>query len=174
MSTPRPPLTAVLRRYWAHWRSDHRATRRLFPPAALHDIAQAVQAAEAGSSGEVRVCIEAALPWGYLRRHLHTRDRAVTLFGKLRVWDTPHNNGVLLYVNLAERHVELVCDRALAQAVPPATWHAITRRACDALREGRAAAGVVQAVAECGALLREHFAQSTPRHNAMPDSPTVL
>jgi uncharacterized membrane protein len=167
-------MAHCLQRYWRHWRSDHRHTRAMFPPAALSALASAVQHAEAGTSGEIRVCIEPALPWSYLHKNLSTRDRAITLFGKLRVWDTEHNNGVLIYVNAAERRLELVCDRALARVAPAERWQQITQLACDELRAGRATQGVEWAVLECGRLLKAHFASAEREGNPQDDAPVML
>ena len=46
------------------------------------------------------------------------------MFGKLRVWDTEHNNGVLIYLLLAEHAIEIVADRGLNEQVPPQQWQA--------------------------------------------------
>ncbi|MEP7302878.1 MAG: TPM domain-containing protein, partial [Caldimonas sp.] len=93
----------------AHWLArllkhrlvDEGDTRRALPDAALRRIEAHVAASEARHSGQIRVCVEAGLPFGYLRRGATARERAVAMFAKLRVWDTEHNNGVLIYLLLA-------------------------------------------------------------------------
>jgi uncharacterized membrane protein len=87
-------------------------------------------------SGEIRVCVEAGLPLSYLWRGATARERAVTMFGKLRVWDTEHNNGVLIYLLLAEHAIEIVADRGLARHVPQAQWEAWWRRHARGLSRG--------------------------------------
>jgi uncharacterized membrane protein len=88
-------------------------------------------------SGEIRVCVEAGLPLSYLWRNATARQRAVTMFGKLRVWDTEHNNGVLIYLLLAEHAIEIVADRGLARHVPQAQWDAAAAGMREAFRAGR-------------------------------------
>jgi uncharacterized membrane protein len=93
----------------------------------LQRLKQRVSLSESGHTGEIRVCIESALPNSYLLRpgaiRVITRQRALSQFGKLRVWDTEHNNGVLIYLLLAERTIELVADRGLNHLVSPVDWH---------------------------------------------------
>ncbi|HEX4585746.1 MAG TPA: TPM domain-containing protein [Burkholderiaceae bacterium] len=168
--------TISLRRLFRHLASSPYALRRALPPAALERIAQAIHRAETGHQGEIRFAIEAALPWSYLRRNARPRERALMVFSKLRVWDTEHNNGVLLYVNLADRAVEIIADRGISDKVPRATWQAICHRARDHFREGRIEAGAVEAIEAIGAVLAEHFplAPGQSRGNELPDQPVVL
>src|SRR5439155_17490452 len=98
---------------------------RLLGIGALQRAQQRVAASETGHSGEIRVCVEAGLPWSYLRRHATPRERAVAMFGKLRVWDTEHNNGVLIYLLLAEHAIEIVADRGLSRHVAAAQWRTV-------------------------------------------------
>ena len=112
-----------LKRTLKHRWLDASAAERLIPAAMRQRLQQRVAASEQRHSGEIRLCIEAGLPLSYLWRpastpHI-TRQRALTLFGKLRVWDTANNNGVLIYLLLAERSIELVADRGLNAVVPP-------------------------------------------------------
>jgi len=101
----------------------------------------------------------------------------VTQFGKLRVWDTEHNNGVLIYLLLAEHAIEIVADRGLARAVPAGTWRAMADHMAQAFREGRYEDGLTQALAEVSALLVEHFpaapGQPGAGGNELPDTPVV-
>ena len=126
--------------------------------------------------GEIRLCVEAALPWSYLWKNLAARDRAITMFGKLRVWDTEHNNGVLIYLLLAEHAIELVADRGLNDKVPPAHWQAMVDRMREAFRAGRFEDGLTQALEEVTALLVRHFprAPGAADRNELPDSPHVM
>jgi uncharacterized membrane protein len=166
---------STLKRYWQHWRTEARDARRLFPEDGLTAIGHAVRQAESGSSGEICVCIEPALPWSYLRKDLSTRHRAITLFGKLRVWDTEDNNGTLIYVNVAEHKLEIIVDRALARRVDAQEWPRIARLACDELHAGRHVQGVEWAVMECGRLLKAHFpSERDDSGNELPDQPVML
>jgi uncharacterized membrane protein len=165
-----------LRRMLRHFASTPHALRRALPSAALDRIAQAIHQAEAGHQGEIRFVIEHALPWSYLKRNARPRERALMMFSKLRVWDTEHNNGVLLYVDLADRAVEIIADRGIAAKVPRATWQAICHAARDHFREARLEAGAIAAIEAIGAVLQEHFplAPGESRGNELPDQPVVL
>jgi uncharacterized membrane protein len=127
-------------------------------------LARRVAASEGRHSGEVRLCVEAALPISYLWRiNTNTplsavvRERALTWFGRLHIWDTEHDNGVLIYLLLAEHAIEFVADRALARRVTPAEWQAIVDRLGARLHEGAFEDGLTQALEEVSALLVTHF-----------------
>jgi uncharacterized membrane protein len=165
-----------LRRMLRHLASSPVTLRRALPAAARKRIAQAIHQAEAGHQGEIRFAIEAALPWSYLRRNAPPRERALMVFSKLRVWDTEHNNGVLLYVNLADRAVEIIADRGIAAKVPRAIWQAICHAARDQFRQSRIEAGAIGAIEAIGSVLAEHFplAPGESRGNELPDEPVIL
>ncbi|HZF84626.1 MAG TPA: TPM domain-containing protein, partial [Burkholderiaceae bacterium] len=113
MATPAPGLMGRLKRLLRHRWTDEATLRRALPPEALARIGERVAASERRHTGQIRVCIEAGLPWSYIRRDAPARQRAITLFGKLRVWDTAQNNGVLIYLLLAEHAIEIVADRGI-------------------------------------------------------------
>jgi TPM domain len=138
------------------WR-DERDAGRALGAAALARLQALVQASERRHSGEIRISVEAGLPLSYLWRRLTSRQRAVALFGKLRVWDTEHNNGVLIYLLLAEHAIEIVADRGLAQHVSAAQWETLIGGMRDAFRAGRFEEGLAQAVGIVDALLVQHF-----------------
>jgi uncharacterized membrane protein len=169
-------LKISLRRVLRHLASTPHGLRRALPPAALARIAEAIHRAEAGHQGEIRFAIEHALPWSYLRRNAPPRERALMMFSKLRVWDTEHNNGVLLYVDLADRAVEIIADRGIAAKVPRATWQVICHAARDHFRQSRLEAGAIAAIEAIGAELAEHFplAPGESRGNELPDQPVVI
>lgn len=169
-------LFAKLGRIWRHRWIDESEVRRALPPAALERLAHRVTASERRHSGEIRICVEAGLPMSYLWRHAPPRERAVTLFGKLRVWDTAHNNGVLIYLLLAEHAIEIVADRGIDAHVDDAEWAAMARRMSAAFREGRFEDGLTQALEEISAVLVEHFplAEGELDVNELPDEPMVL
>ena len=150
---------------------DDTDTRRALDAAALDRLAQRVQASERRHSGEIRISVEAGLPLSYLWQGLSARDRAVTLFGKLRVWDTEANNGVLIYLLLAEHKIEIVADRGLARHVPPGHWQQVLGHMRDAFRAGRFEPGLMQAVDEVEALLVQHFplAEGAANPNELSD-----
>ena len=150
--------------------------RRIFPEHLLQDLAARVQASERQHTGQIRIAIEGGLPWSYLRRAASPRERAVMLFGKLRVWDTEHNNGVLIYLLLADHAIEIVADRGLARHVPAQQWQDIVARMAETFRSGQYAQGLALAIDEVNALLVQHFpAQGgEARRNELPDSPVII
>lgn len=169
-------LLSRFARLWRHRWLDEADVRRALPPAALERLARRVGASERRHSGELRICIEAGLPLSYLWRGATARERAITLFGKLRVWDTEHNNGVLIYLLLAERAIEIVADRGIDARVDAEQWSAMARRMGAAFREGRFEDGLTLALEEMSALLVAHFplADGEPNRNELPDAPVVF
>jgi uncharacterized membrane protein len=164
-------ITRMLRHRWL----DESDTRKAMPPDLVERIARRVAASEKRHTGEVRIYVEAGLPMSYLWRSATPRERAIAMFGKLRVWDTEHNNGVLIYLLLAEHAIEIVADRGLARRVPPDEWGAIVTRLGAALHEGRFEDGLTQALEEVSALLVQHFpaAAGEANDNELPDEPVL-
>jgi uncharacterized membrane protein len=164
-----------LLRILKHRARDETDTRRAISPDVVRRLQERVQASERQHSGEIRVCVEAGLPLSYLWRGLSARDRAVTMFGKLRVWDTEHNNGVLIYLLLAEHAIEIVADRGLNAHVSTAQWAAIVATMREAFRARRHEQGLNAAIDAVDAFLRQHFAlapgQDNP--NELPDEPDL-
>lgn len=167
---------ATILRWLHHAFTTPLAVRRAFPPQALARIERAIDAAEQGHSGEIRFAVEARLPWSYLKRRAPARERALMVFAKLRLWDTEDNNGVLIYVELADRSIEIVADRGLARRVAPAQWEAIAAAMRERFRARRYEDGVTEAAAAVAALLREHFplAAGAARTDDLPNRPVLL
>ena len=163
---------------------DAAHTRRVLNPTTVQRLAQRVSASEQRHTGEVRICVEASLPMSYLWRHTWhgqsmravVRQRALSLFGKLQVWDTEHNNGVLIYLLLAERSIEVVADRGLNRAVAPEQWQALLGRLASDLQAGRFEQGLTLALDEVSALLVSHFPapSGASRANELPNAPVLL
>ncbi len=162
-----PSLLRILKHRWL----DETDSARALNEAALSRLEAQVAASETRHSGEIRLCVEAGLPLSYLWRDATPRERALTMFGKLRVWDTEHNNGVLIYLLLAERAIEIVADRGLTLRVPQAQWDGILAGMRDAFRSGQYEAGLSQAIAAVDALLLQHFplAEGQANPNELPD-----
>ena len=170
--------TRLVRIFKHRWQSDD-AAQRAIPPALLDRLTAQVAHSEAGHSGEIRIYVEAGLPLSYLWQPASmaqiTRERALAMFGKLCVWDTAHNNGVLIYLLLAERRIEIVADRGLNERVAPDTWPRLVASMSAAFKAGDFEGGLTRAVQEVSALLQQHFAlqsgQSNP--NELPDTPLL-
>lgn len=170
--------TRLVRIFKHRWQSDA-AVQRAVPPELLQKLAAQVAHSEAGHSGEIRIYVEASLPLSYLWQsasmaHI-TRERALAMFGKLRVWDTAQNNGVLIYLLLAERRIEIVADRGLNERVAPDTWPRLVQTMRAAFKAGDYDGGLMQAVQEVSSLLERHFklqpGQANP--NELPDTPLL-
>jgi uncharacterized membrane protein len=168
-------IKRILKHRWL----DESATRRAIPADMVQRMAQRVAASEQWHSGEIRIFVEAGLPFGYLRRDASmrqiTRQRALSMFGKLRVWDTAHNNGVLIYLLLAERSIELVADRGLNDVVDPKVWQDMVAGMRSAFQQGQFEEGLTKALEEVSTLLVRHFALEAGEVNAneLPDSPVL-
>jgi uncharacterized membrane protein len=150
----------------------------LFPTAALDAIEEAITRAERTHDGEIRFAIETSLTPLHVINEMSPRDRALEVFGRLKVWDTEHNNGVLIYVQLADRAVEIVADRGLSKRVSQPEWEAVCRLMEEHFSHGRHQSGAIAGVDAVGTLLARHYpAQSTgaaPAGNQLPDRPTLL
>jgi len=149
--------------------------RRMLNKDALARIEKRVAESEQRQSGEIRVVVEAGLPLSYLRRGASPRDRAIAMFGKLGVWDTEANNGVLIYLLLAERAIEIVADRGLNRHVPAVEWAQIAETMKSAFQGGDYEGGVLRAIDAVDALLVRHFARQAGDRdvNELPDAPLV-
>ena len=121
------------------------------------------------------ITVEAGLPVSYLRRHATARERAIAMFGKVGVWDTERNNGVLIYLLLAERSIEIVADRGLNRHVPAAEWAEIAETMKSAFQAGDFEGGLLRAVDAVDALLVRHFAADAGAAdvNELPDAPWI-
>lgn len=173
-------LWALLRHAWL----DASDNVRLVSPDALKRLEAAVQASERHHQGEIRLVIESALPVSYLWRHVRhatpiaqlAHQRAVMLFGRLRVWDTELNNGVLIYLLLAERRIELLADRALSARVDAPQWRGMVERLGQALAQGQFEAGLLHAIEEVSGALEQHFpaVAGSSNPNELEDRPRRL
>ena len=164
-------LKRILKHRWL----DEGDANRAVPADMVERLMRRVAASEQRHSGEIRVCVEAGLPLTYLWRNAAARERAITLFGKLRVWDTEWNNGVLIYMLLADHAIEIVVDRGLNQRVSDEEWKEIVSALGAAIRAGRYEDGLTQALEEVSALLVRHFPlmPSDANSNELPNKPIV-
>ena len=165
----------AMARILKHWFFPPWQVKRSFPASAMTAIAKAVAAGEQTHLGEVRFAVEAALPWRDAMDNLSARERALALFSQLRIWDTEHNNGVLVYLLLADRDVEIVADRGIHARVGTETWEAICREMEAEFRQGRFDAGVLHGLHRIHAQLHAHFpAHGRDNPNELPDVPVVV
>ena len=157
-----------------HVVTDHMTVKRAFPPSVLANIERAIADGEREHRGQVCFAVEGALPPMRVLRRLTPRERALEVFGLLRVWDTEENAGVLIYLLLADRDVEIVADRGIDRVVDTAAWQAICTRMETAFGDGRYSEGVTAGIEAISRLLAEHFPRIVAGANEIPDRPVVL
>ena len=163
------------RRIARHLLTDDRAVRRAFPPAVLKAIELETTRQEARHMGELRFAAEAVLPIAALLENTTPRQRAIEQFGRLRVWDTEHNCGVLIYVLLADRAVEVIADRGINARTRASEWEDICTNMQREFASGRFEAGAIAGIRAIGDLLGAHFpAAGRENPNDLPDRPILL
>jgi len=151
--------------WWAH---------RAFPKAVLERVTAAVRESERSHRGELCFVIEGDLDLPDLLRGVTPRERAEALFAQLRVWDTEENSGVLIYVQLIDRAIEIVADRGINAKVAKAQWEGISARMQSEFRAGRYEQGALEGIGSITTLLKEHFPASGENPDELPDSAVVL
>src|SRR3954463_5903849 len=157
-----------------HLLHHHWWQRRYFPPKVLAAIEAAIKAGEATHSGQVRFVVEGALDGAPLFRGQSARERALDIFSQLRIWDTAHNNGVLIYLLLADRDVEIVADRGIDARVGAAGWEAICAAMETEFRNGKFETGAIAGIAAVSQQLAKLFPANDVGRNELPDAPVVM
>lgn len=163
-----------IRRTIRHLGTGQLAVRAAFPEKALRAIEQAIHESEAMHAGQIRFAVEASLDFTALRRNQTARERAIEMFSQLRVWDTEHNSGVLIYLLLADRDVEIVADRGIHTRLGNTVWEAICRDMEASFRAGKFEAGVISGIRAISSRLSQHFPARPSATNELPDKPVVL
>jgi uncharacterized membrane protein len=154
---------------------EHRwRVRKIFPKRVLAVIERAIKASEATHSGQIRFVVEGALDGAPLLRNQSARARALDVFSHLRIWDTAHNNGVLIYLLLADRDVEILADRGIDTLVSKAEWEQICTAMEAEFRKGNFEAGVLKGIAAVTRQLVKHFPKHGSGRNELPDAPVVM
>ncbi|MEO8204093.1 MAG: TPM domain-containing protein [Betaproteobacteria bacterium] len=153
---------------------DGLAVRRAFPRATLESIERTIATQETRHRGEMRFVVEGGLPLVPLLAGRSARERAIEIFSRLRIWDTDDNAGVLVYLLLADRRVEIVADRGIDSRVGMASWDAICGEMQAAFGEGRFEAGALLGIEAISDLLAAHFPPGEDNPNELPDAPVVM
>ena len=162
------------KRIMKHLSSGRAAVRRVFPERTLDAIENAIRTTETRHAGQIRFAVEASLELAPLLAGQTAQQRAIEVFAKLRVWDTEHNNGVLIYLLLADRDVEIIADRGIHVKLGKEVWEEICREMEAAFRAGQFEAGVLGGIQAVGEHLARHFPASSGKYNEMPDSAVVM
>src|SRR5436305_8420892 len=163
-----------LKRITRHLLQHHWRAKRVFPQAVLARIEQAIKTSETTHSGQIRFVVEGALDGAPLLRNQSARERALDVFSQLRIWDTAHNNGVLIYLLLADRDVEIVADRGIDALVGAAGWEKICKEMETDYRAGNFAGGVAKGIQAVSRQLAAHFPKHGGGENELPDAPVVI
>ena len=167
-------FTGRCKRILKHMMTTSAAGRRAFPEATLKAIEEAIWRGEQTHGAEVRLIIEPALSIESLCKNVSNRQRALALFALYGIWDTEENCGVLIYVNLAERHVDIVADRNAGRKIESGQWQAICTTMTQGFASGNYHASTLAAIDTLNELLRKHFKSTTGRPNQLPDTPIIL
>ncbi len=164
------------KRWFRHLFATRAALRRAFPPGTLTSIETAIAESERHHSGEIRVAIEAGLDPHHVRRGHSPRERALEVFAHLAVWDTDANNGVLVYVLLADRDVEIVADRGYNGRVSAEEWGSVCKAMESSFRAGRFEQGTLEGIARVSDLVAVHFPAGPGARNPdeLPNRPALL
>jgi uncharacterized membrane protein len=163
-----------LARFWRHVAMSPIRARRAFPPATLDALQPRIAAAEKRHRGEIRFVVECELTTAQLWRDLTSRERARQVFAEQGVWNTQENNGVLIYLLLADRRVEIVADRGIGNRVEASQWEAACRMMESHFRDGRFEAGAAAGIDAVSGLLAAHFPATGERPNELPDRPKLI
>jgi uncharacterized membrane protein len=163
-----------IRRIGRHLLEHHWRVRRIFPPKVLAAIEQAIRAGEATHAGQIRFVVEGALDGAPLFRDQPARERALDIFSQLRIWDTAHNNGVLIYLLLADRTVEIVADRGIDAKVGAADWQKICADMEADFRKGNFEGGAIKGIEAVSRQLARYFPKDGAGRNELPDAPVVI
>jgi uncharacterized membrane protein len=163
-----------IKRIGRHLLEHNWRARRIFTPAVLAAIEQAIKAGEATHAGQVRFVVEGALDGAPLFKNQSARERALDIFSHLRIWDTAHNNGVLIYLLLADRQVEIVADRGIDARVGAAGWEKICADMQSEFSSGNFERGVIKGIEAVSRQLAAHFPKHGAGKNELPDAPVVM
>lgn len=146
----------------------------VFTPDLMRQIEERIVEAERHTLGELRFVVEGGLPPLQVMRGYNSRDRALDLFSQLHVWDTEHNSGILIYVQMLDRKVEILADRGIHARVGNEVWRNICHDMEVAFRHRQFAEGCFQALDAAHALLKEHFPAAGNNPDELPNSPVIL
>jgi uncharacterized membrane protein len=163
-----------IKRIGKHLIANRWRVRRAFPRLALNNIEKAIKASEATHEGQIRFVVEGALDGRPLFTNQSPRARAIDVFSRLRIWDTAHSNGVLIYLLLADRDVEIVADRGVDAKVGKAAWEKICKAMELEFGARNFERGALRGIAEVTALLVTHYPRSGTHRNELPDKPLVM
>jgi uncharacterized membrane protein len=163
-----------IKRIIGHLSASHAAMRRIFPRATLNNIERTIAEVERTHAGQIRFVVDDALDLKPLLEGQTARERAIEVFSRLRVWDTEQNNGVLIYLLLADRDVEIVADRGVHAKLGQPVWEAVCQEMEGAFRQGKFEEGAIAGIRSVGAHLARHYPHTGSKTNELPDRPVLI
>ncbi len=165
----------LLARLFRHLITTQLTAQRMFPIETQQRLQQAIAYGEVHHRAELRLIIEAAMPLRKVLRKMTPRERALELFSQYGIWDTPEDNGVLLYINVSDRCAELIADRAASKAITDSEWQKICNTMLAWFKREAYEQGVIDAINAIHSELRQAFPDDgTPEENAQPDEPVMI
>ena len=174
MATQPTTFFGRCKRAWRHMTSGTSAGKRAFPPATLQAIEQAITLGEQRHRAEVRLIVEPGLDARAAFNNVTNRQRARALFAQYGVWDTEENCGVLIYINLAAREVDIVADRHVSRLVADAEWQTICRTMTTGFAQGDYHSPTLSALEQLNTLLARHYPADRTRPNQLPNDAVIL
>ncbi|NOU00098.1 MAG: hypothetical protein HOO95_00775 [Gallionella sp.] len=163
-----------LKRLLKHFWLGSSAVKHCLPKSALDNIEQAIKQGEKNHAGQICFAVEASLDSRDLWANKTARQRAIEVFSQLRIWDTEQNNGVLIYLLLADRDVEIVADRGVDNKIGKQAWEAICHDMETSFRQGDFEQGIVKSIRRVSQHLAEHYPNTGEKVNELPDKPVVM
>jgi len=148
--------------------------KKYFASAALDAIENEIALSEKQHSGEIRFVVEGALDGSPLFKNESAHDRALDIFSQLRIWDTQDNNGLLIYLLLADHAVEIIADRGINAKVNKNEWQTICGIMQNEFARGNFQTGVCDAIKSITQHLVKHFPVSVNDENELPNKPVVM
>lgn len=161
-------------RFLRHVFATHRQTHQRFPPAALARIEAAIAASEIKHNGQIRFIVETALSPSALYDQQTAQQRALEIFSLFGVWDTENNNGVLLYLLMADHDFEIIADRHIHAKAGRAYWEETSTQMQEFLKKGQFEEGVLHGIKRISEVLEKHFPEEVITPNELPDKPLII
>jgi uncharacterized membrane protein len=148
--------------------------KRAFRSADREAIRAAIAASEQSHRGELRFVAEGPLPLLALMKGQSARQRAAGLFAKLGVAKTREAIGILIYVQLVDRRVEILADRGIAARVVQVEWDRICREMETAFQHQAFRRGALEAIDRATRLLSLYFPARSGKVNELDDRPEIF
>jgi uncharacterized membrane protein len=167
-------LLNLLKRGCRHLCISPLALKKRFPKTVMQRIEQAIADSEQTHFGEIRFAVELNLPLLDILKKKSGQQRAVEVFSQLQVWDTEQNNGVLIYLLLADHDFEILADRGIHQHVGTQGWTTISHEMEALFKQGDFEAGVLHGIAQISILLAQHYPANGSNPNELPNTPVII